>query len=89
MVPSTIAGDVESSWGEPGMVAKVSSVHSSLEDTVSSWRSKEKSSLTGLPVAVLSTVRRLTKEKVAVDIGVSSSLVGLEFGLDWSMKCGR
>jgi len=33
MEPSTMAGEVESSWGEPGMVAKASSVHSSLEDT--------------------------------------------------------
>jgi len=33
-VPSTTAGNVESSWGEPGMVSKASSVHSSLEDTL-------------------------------------------------------
>jgi len=54
-----------------------------------SWRSKEKSFLTGLPVAVLSTVRRLTKANVAVDVCVLSALVGLDFGLDWAMKCGR
>ena len=104
MAPSTMAGEVESSWWEVGMVAKASSVHSSLEETRSSWRSKEKSFLTGLPVAVLSTVRRLTKANVAVgsvdvgwvDVGsvtvficLSSALAGLEFGLDWSMKCGR
>ena len=104
MVPSTMAGDVESSWGEVGMVAKASSVLTSLEESRSSLRSKEKSFLTGLPVAVLSTVRRLTKANVAVgsvdvgwvDVGsvtvficLSSALAGLEFGLDWSMKCGR
>ena len=108
MVPSTMAGDVEPSWEEAewsaGMVAKASSVHSSLEDSMSTWRSKEKSFLTGLPVAVLSTVRRLKKAKVAVGsvdvgwvevgsvtvfIGLSSALAGLNFGLDWSMKCGR
>jgi len=33
MVPSTMAGEVESSWGEVGMVTKASSVHSSLEDS--------------------------------------------------------
>jgi len=64
------------------MVAKASSVHSSLEDTMLSWRSKEKSFLTGLPVAVLSTVRRLTKANVAVSIGVSLALVGFDSGLD-------
>ena len=71
---------------------------------VSIWRSKEKSFLTGLPVALLSTVRRLKKANVAacsvavgsvavgsvtVFIGVSSALVVLDFGLDWSMKWGR
>ena len=71
---------------------------------VSIWRSKEKSFLTGLPVALLSTVRRLKKANVAacsvavgsvavgsvtVFIGVSSALVVMDFGLDWSMKCGR
>ena len=81
-VPSTMAGKTESSSGEVGMVAKASSVHSSLEDTMSSWRSKEKSFLTGLPVAVLSTVRRLTKANVAVSIGVSLALVGFDSGLD-------
>jgi len=91
MVPSMMAGEVESSWGEPGMVAKTSSVQSSLvlEETTSSWRSKEKSFLTCLPVVVLSTVKRLTKAKVAVDIDVLSALAGLDFGLDWAMKCGR
>jgi len=103
MVPSTMAVDVEPSWEEAecsaGMVAKTSSVHSSLEETMSTWRSKEKSFLTGLPVAVLSTVRRLTKAKVGVGsvdvgsatvfIGASSALAGLNFGLDWSMKWGR
>ena len=33
MVPSTMAGETESSSGEVGMVAKASSVHSTLEDT--------------------------------------------------------
>ena len=89
MVPSTMAGEVESSWGEPGMVAKASSVHSSLEDTASILRSKEKSFSTGLPVALLSTVRRLTKANVAVDVCVSSALVGFDFGLEWAMKWGR
>ena len=42
--------------------------------------------LTGLPAVVLSVVRRLTKEKVAVSIGVSSAL---DVGLDWEMKKGR
>ena len=91
MVPSTMAGEVGSSLGEPGMVAKTSSVQSSLvlEETTSTWRSKEKSFLTGLPVVVLSTVKRLTKANVAVDIGMLSALAGLNFGLDWAMKWGR
>jgi len=108
MVPSTMAGDAEPSWEEAewsaGMVAKTSSVNSSLEDTMSTWRLNEKSFLTGFPVAVLSMVRRLTKAKVtvgavdvgwvavgsvAVFIGISLALVVLEFGLDWSMKWGR
>ena len=37
-------------------------------------------------MVVLSVVRRLTKSKVAVSIGVSSEL---DFGLDWEMKKGR
>jgi len=40
-------------------------------------------------VAVLATVRRLTKANVAVSIGVSSVPVGFDSGLDRAMKCGR
>ena len=34
-------------------------------------------------------VRMLEKEKVAVEIDVSSDLEGLDFGLDWAIKWGR
>ena len=40
-------------------------------------------------MALLSTVRRLTKAKVAVNIDGLSELAGLNFGLDWAMKWGR